>query len=626
MCALSPPAPSILDYHSEVPTFALSISPLSTSSPASLRLAVGSYNEQRISGAAPSASSSSQGGAQPNPATYTNNFTVAALDPAVLDLDDASDSDSETAWRSRSTRQRVQGGPAFQAIARAPLLYPPSAVQFAPARLSSSLAAGAGGQGGGEQREVVATSSECLRLWDLVSEPEDGAGGRNGGFVGSGAQPSRSKLVSRATLVNSKADYSAPLTSFSWSLLEPTHIVTSSIDTTCTVWDISTGLPITQLIAHDREVYDVAWSPSSRDIFTSVGADGSVRMFDLRSLEHSTILYEAAPASASSSASSSSKRNGASSSASPSSNSPPPPLLRVAFSPTSPTYLSVVHADSADVQILDTRSPGTPAFVVSGHKAPVNGLAWGGETMAMGGGETSGPGWMATVSDDATLLLWDLTTASPPPSAARGVQQQPKRIETPALAYTAPSEINALAWGGGGDWVSVGCGRVVRTLSAFSEGCPIYSPFFGVMGCTAAIVFTCIGASYGTSKSGVGIAAMGVLRPDLMMKCIIPVVMAGIIAIYGLVVSVLISGGLTSPMPLYTGFIQLGAGLSVGLAGLAAGFAIGIVGDAGVRGVAQQSRVFVGMILILIFAEVLGLYGLIVALIMNTRANDAPEC
>lgn len=43
-------------------------------------------------------------------------------------------------------------------------------------------------------------------------------------------------------------------------------------------------------------------------------------------------------------------------------------------------------------------------------------------------------------------------------------------------------------------------------------------------------------------------------------------------------------------MALYSGFIQLGAGLSVGLAGLSAGFAIGIVGDAGVRGVAQQVR------------------------------------
>jgi V-type H+-transporting ATPase proteolipid subunit len=38
------------------------------------------------------------------------------------------------------------------------------------------------------------------------------------------------------------------------------------------------------------------------------------------------------------------------------------------------------------------------------------------------------------------------------------------------------------------------------------------------MGCTAAITFTCMGAAYGTAKSGVGITAMGVLRPDLIMK------------------------------------------------------------------------------------------------------------
>ncbi|KAJ3317351.1 H(+)-transporting V0 sector ATPase subunit c, partial [Blyttiomyces sp. JEL0837] len=144
-----------------------------------------------------------------------------------------------------------------------------------------------------------------------------------------------------------------------------------------------------------------------------------------------------------------------------------------------------------------------------------------------------------------------------------------------------------------------------------ADYCPVYSPFFGVMGCTAAIVFSCIGAAYGTAKSGVGISAMGVMRPELIMKNVVPVVMAGIIAIYGLVVAVLVSGGLAAKMTLFASFIQLGAGLSVGLSGLAAGFAVGVVGDAGVRGSAQQPRLFVGMILILIFAEVLGLYGLI---------------
>ena len=44
---------------------------------------------------------------------------------------------------------------------------------------------------------------------------------------------------------------------------------------------------------------------------------------------------------------------------------------------------------------------------------------------------------------------------------------------------------------------------------------------------------------------------------------------------------------------------------------------IGIVGDAGVRAIGQQEKLFVGMILILIFAEALGLYGLIVALILS---------
>lgn len=49
----------------------------------------------------------------------------------------------------------------------------------------------------------------------------------------------------------------------------------------------------------------------------------------------------------------------------------------------------------------------------------------------------------------------------------------------------------------------------------------------------------------------------------------------------------------------------------------AAGFAIGVVGDNGVRANAIEPKMFVGMILILIFAEALGLYGLIIAIILS---------
>lgn len=60
-----------------------------------------------------------------------------------------------------------------------------------------------------------------------------------------------------------------------------------------------------------------------------------------------------------------------------------------------------------------------------------------------------------------------------------------------------------------------------------------------------------LGAAYGTAKSGTGIAAMSVMRPELIMKSIIPVVMAGIIAIYGLVVAVLIANNISEKVTLY---------------------------------------------------------------------------
>ena len=142
--------------------------------------------------------------------------------------------------------------------------------------------------------------------------------------------------------------------------------------------------------------------------------------------------------------------------------------------------------------------------------------------------------------------------------------------------------------------------------------------FFGYVGVSCALVFANIGAAYGTAKSGVGISSMGVIKPELIMKSLIPVVMAGVLGIYGLIVSVILIQKINnSSYSYYDGYKHLASGLCCGLSSLAAGMAIGIVGDAGVRANAQQDKIFVGMILILIFAEALGLYGLIIALILS---------
>ncbi|KAI1074673.1 V-type ATPase [Whalleya microplaca] len=145
-------------------------------------------------------------------------------------------------------------------------------------------------------------------------------------------------------------------------------------------------------------------------------------------------------------------------------------------------------------------------------------------------------------------------------------------------------------------------------LEAMNDArCPVYASFFGTLGCAASIIFTVFGASYGTAKSAGGIFASGVLRPERLMQNTLCAIMAQILSIYGLVASVIISGDISEKMPRHQGFMQFGAGVSVGLSGLAAGFAIGIVGDVGVRASTQQPRLYIGMVLILIFAEVLGL-------------------
>ena len=48
--------------------------------------------------------------------------------------------------------------------------------------------------------------------------------------------------------------------------------------------------------------------------------------------------------------------------------------------------------------------------------------------------------------------------------------------------------------------------------------------FFSFAGIASALVFANLGAAYGTFKSGVGICHLGILRPDKIIKSVIPVI------------------------------------------------------------------------------------------------------
>lgn len=254
----------------------------------------------------------------------------------------------------------------------------------------------------GHYPDLVATSGDYLRVWNVSNDD----------------------VRLEALLNNNKnSDYCAPLTSFDWNEVDPNILGTSSIDTTCTIWGLETGQPIgrvqghvkTQLIAHDKEVYDIAFSRSCSDTFASVGGDGSVRMFDLRQLEHSTIIYEEASHT---------------------------PLLRLAWNKQDPHFLSTFALDSLETIILDTRMHTTPVARLSNHRAPVNGMAWAPHSSCH----------ICTSADDHQALIWD-------------IQPMPRAIEDPILAYTAEGEINNVQWASNQpDWIAISYNQSVEIL------------------------------------------------------------------------------------------------------------------------------------------------------------------
>lgn len=161
-----------------------------------------------------------------------------------------------------------------------------------------------------------------------------------------------------------------------------------------------------------------------------------------------------------------------------------------------------------------------------------------------------------------------------------------------------------------------------------SEVCPTHAAFLSQAGITSAAVLAALGAAYGTAKSGSTIAMIGSNKPDIIVNSLLPVVMASVLSLYGLVIAVYISLILpgTRPVSLFSAALHLGAGLTVGLACLAAGFAIGQVGDVGVRAYAKQPRFLTGFVLLLVFGEVLGIYGFICAGFLVNKSGDYLFC
>ena len=270
--------------------------------------------------------------------------------------------------------------------------YPCTKILWSPEGGGKNNTTGSSNFGG---RDLLATTGDYLRLWSVTDDDTKGHGTLS--------HKREALLINN----NRNSEYCSPLTSFDWNENDPSMVVTSSIDTTCTIWDIHTQQVKTQVIAHDKEVFDLAFNPRGTNIFASVGADGSVRLFDLRSLEHSTIIYETQNLE---------------------------PLLRLEWNKQDPNYLATFMVDSPHTIILDIRQPCTPVSILGGHEGCVNAVAWAPHSSIH----------IVTAADDSQALIWDIANMSKGP------------VVDPILAYNAEGEVNNLQWSSSQtDWISI---------------------------------------------------------------------------------------------------------------------------------------------------------------------------
>ena len=191
-------------------------------------------------------------------------------------------------------------------------------------------------------------------------------------------------------------NYCGPLTSCDWSRANNAIIGVSSVDHTCSIWDLNKREEKYMIIAHDKEVYDISLGPDEF-IFMSTGADGSVRLFDSRQANSSSIIFETRDESA---------------------------MTRLKWNLVNPNFILTVIVDKNEIYILDQRKLNAPYGILKVHTNVVNNAIWAPQSNSN----------LISVSDDKSALLWDIYCDSEKP-------------EEYIMKYEAEYEIENVAWG-----------------------------------------------------------------------------------------------------------------------------------------------------------------------------------
>ncbi|KAG0314744.1 H(+)-transporting V0 sector ATPase subunit c'' [Linnemannia gamsii] len=149
---------------------------------------------------------------------------------------------------------------------------------------------------------------------------------------------------------------------------------------------------------------------------------------------------------------------------------------------------------------------------------------------------------------------------------------------------------------------------------------------WSLLGISLCVGLSVGGAAWGIFITGASLVGAGVHAPRIVTKNLISIIFCEVVAIYGLIMAIVFTSKLnndndtiTSSEAYYKGFALFWAGLTTGLCNLVCGVTVGISGSSAALADAQDSQLFVKVLVIEIFGSIIGLFGLIVGLLVSGK-------
>jgi len=158
---------------------------------------------------------------------------------------------------------------------------------------------------------------------------------------------------------------------------------------------------------------------------------------------------------------------------------------------------------------------------------------------------------------------------------------------------------------------------------------------WGYYGIAFGLGLSVVGAAWGIWLTGSSLVGAAVKAPRIRSKNLISVIFCEATAIYGVILAIILLSKMSTPknfsstMPgdfdyaqwYFAGYSLFTSGLSVGLTNIASGISVGVAGSSCALADAQDSSLFVKILIVEIFASALGIFGIIVGIIQSNNAQ-----